>query len=111
VATGRYERIYRVVRRIPKGRVATYGQVAGLAGLPGYARYVGTVLSKLPTGTKLPWHRVINSKGQISFPQGSEQYREQKNRLEQEGVVFLNGRVSFRKYVLGILSVICELAA
>ena len=96
----RDERIWQVVHSIPRGQVATYGQVAGLAGLPGYARYVGTVLSKLPTGTKLPWHRVINSKGQISFPQGSEQYNEQKNRLEKEGVVFLNGRVSFRKYGL-----------
>src|SRR5262245_154669 len=60
-------RIYAVVRRIPKGRVATYGQVAALAGYPGHARQVGYALSALPSGTALPWHRVINARGEISL--------------------------------------------
>jgi O-6-methylguanine DNA methyltransferase len=62
----RWERIYDVVRRIPKGRVATYGQVAALAGLPRHARQVGYALHVLPESSKVPWHRVINAKGEVS---------------------------------------------
>jgi methylated-DNA-protein-cysteine methyltransferase-like protein len=61
-----YQRIYSVVRRIPKGRVATYGQVASLAGLAGHARQVGYALHALPDGTAVPWHRVVNASGRIS---------------------------------------------
>jgi methylated-DNA-protein-cysteine methyltransferase related protein len=61
-----YQRIYDVVRRIPKGRVATYGQVASLAGLAGHARQVGYALHALPEGTAVPWHRVVNASGRIS---------------------------------------------
>ncbi len=90
--TGRWQRIYRVVRRIPKGRVATYGQVATEAGLPRRARLVGHALSHLPQGTKLPWHRVINARGEISQRGGGE--REQAKRLRREGVaVDRRGRV------------------
>lgn len=71
-----------------------------MAGLPGYARYVGTVLKKLPSGSRLPWHRVINASGRISFPQGSEQYQRQKQLLEAEGVVFLKGRLSLNSFGL-----------
>jgi methylated-DNA-protein-cysteine methyltransferase-like protein len=63
---GAYARIYRVVRRIPRGRVATYGQIAALAGLPGHARQVGYALHATPDDTELPWHRVINARGEIS---------------------------------------------
>lgn len=78
----------------------TYGQVASMAGLPGYARYVGAVLKKLPMGSRLPWHRVINASGRISFPHGSEQYYRQKQLLEAEGIVFVNGRLSLQKFRL-----------
>lgn len=92
------ERIWQVIHNIPHGRVSTYGQVARLAGLPGYARYVGSVLKKLPAGTRLPWHRVINAEGRISFPRGSRQYRRQRELLEAEGISFRNGRLSLADY-------------
>ena len=56
-----------MVRRIPQGRVATYGQVAALAGLPRHARQVGYALHALPEGTDVPWHRVVNAKGEVSL--------------------------------------------
>ncbi|GJM12300.1 MAG: methylated-DNA--protein-cysteine methyltransferase [Pseudohongiella sp.] len=92
------EKIWQIVYQIPKGKVSSYGQVARLAGLPGYARYVGHVMKNLPEGTKLPWHRVANSQGKLSFPRSSNAYQTQKSRLEAEGVVFVNGRFSLKKY-------------
>ena len=86
------ERIWQVVSRIPRGKVATYGQVARLADLPGYARYVGYTMKMLPSGSKLPWFRVVNSKGELSFPKHSAQYRTQQEKLEAEGVVFSEGK-------------------
>ena len=62
------EKVWQIVHDIPSGHVATYGQIAILAGLPGHARYVGTVLKNLPSQSRLPWHRVVNAKGCISFP-------------------------------------------
>ena len=92
------EKIWQVVHQIPKGKVSSYGQVARLAGLPGYARYVGHVMKNLPNGTKLPWHRVANSQGRLSFPQDSREYQTQKRRLEDEGIVFVNGRFSLQEF-------------
>lgn len=92
------ERIWQVVHAIPRGSVATYGQVARLAQLPGYARFVGTVMKNLPRGSKLPWYRVVNAKGQLSFPVDSAQYRRQKSLLEDEGVIFRQARFSLAKY-------------
>ena len=92
------EKIWQIVYQIPKGKVSSYGQVARLAGLPEYARYVGHTLKNLPTGTKLPWHRVANSQGKLSFPTDSREYQTQKDRLEAEGVVFVNGRFSLKNY-------------
>jgi methylated-DNA-protein-cysteine methyltransferase-like protein len=67
-ATGsKRERILAVVRRVPRGRVATYGQVARLAGLNGHARLVGYALSALEEGSRVPWHRVVNARGRISI--------------------------------------------
>lgn len=94
----RRERIWQVVNSIPRGKVASYGQVARLAELPGYARFVGHVLKSLPPGSRLPWHRVANSQGRLSFPPGSPQYLRQKGLLEREGVVFINGRFSLRRF-------------
>ena len=93
------EKIWQIVNQIPVGHVASYGQVAKLAGLPGYARYVGYTMKNLPSGTKLPWYRVINSKGTISFKKGSRQYQLQKSLLEQEGVAFINGKLSLKTYL------------
>jgi len=92
------ERIWQVVSQIPKGKVASYGQVAKLAQLPGYARYVGHVMKHLPEDTRLPWYRVVNSQGRLSFPRDSDHYQRQKNKLEKEGIVFINGRFPLRKY-------------
>lgn len=92
------EIIWQVVASIPMGKVATYGQVAKLCGFPKHARYVGTTLKKLPTGTTLPWYRVINAKGEISFSRGSDAYKRQKSLLESEGVIFNNTKVSLSVY-------------
>lgn len=93
-----YERIWAAVRRIPKGRVATYGQVAAAAGFAKQPRLAGYALHGLPRGTSVPWHRVINAQGKVSFPPRSAPYREQRRRLEAEGVVFLGGRVKLARY-------------
>ncbi len=82
----RYEAIYTVVKRIPRGRVATYGQIASLAGMPGHARQVGYALHNLPDGSRVPWHRVINARGRISFHPSSMEWAVQKALLESEVV-------------------------
>jgi methylated-DNA-protein-cysteine methyltransferase-like protein len=97
-APNRQQRVWQVVASIPRGRVASYGQIAELAGLPGHARYVGYTLRTLPADSKLPWHRVINAQGRLSFPPASAQYQRQKALLEEEGLVFLNGRLALSKH-------------
>jgi len=88
-SAGSYARIYAVVARIPRGRVATYGQVAQLAGLAGQARLVGYALSALDDRSRLPWHRVVNARGQISVRRdGSPASIVQRLRLERERVRF-----------------------
>ena len=94
-----YARIYSVVRRVPKGRVATYGQIAVLAGMPRHARQVGYALNKLPEGERVPWHRIINSQGRVSARSrpGSDDF--QRILLEDEGIGFdISGRVPLAKY-------------
>ena len=83
---------------IPSGKVATYGQVAALAGLPQAARFAGTSLKGLPKTTRIPWHRVINAQGKISLPKLSVSYQEQHQRLTQEGVLIRNGRIALKNY-------------
>ncbi len=92
------ERIWQIVYLIPRGKVASYGQVAKLAELPGYARYVGYVMKNLPKDTQLPWHRVVNAQGKLSFSRDSREYQSQKAKLEAEGMVFINGRFSLKMY-------------
>jgi methylated-DNA-protein-cysteine methyltransferase-like protein len=83
------ERIYSVVSRIPRGRVATYDQVARLAGLAGQARLVGYALSALDERSRIPWHRVVNARGQISARRdGGPASILQRLRLERERVRF-----------------------
>ena len=83
------ERIYELVRRVPPGRVATYGQIARLAGLGRHARLVGYALSRLADGSDVPWHRIVNAKGSISC-RAADPYHErlQHELLRAEGVVF-----------------------
>jgi len=97
-AASLYQRVYRVVRLIPAGRVMSYGGVARQCGQPGQARAVGYALHNLPAGTRVPWWRVINSQGRISI--GSpEAAREQKARLLAEGVAVDDDlRLNLRHY-------------
>ena len=84
-----YDRIFAVVRRIPRGRVATYGQVAALAGLPHAPRVAGYALHALPDGTPIPWHRVVGAGGRLSLARKSpDGALTQRMRLEREGVSF-----------------------
>jgi methylated-DNA-protein-cysteine methyltransferase related protein len=84
-----YQLIYATVRQIPKGRVATYGQIAELSGLPRQARQVGYALHALPEKTTVPWHRVVNAQGKISLRDDSDGAGStQRKRLEREGVRF-----------------------
>ncbi|MDX1748886.1 MAG: methylated-DNA--[protein]-cysteine S-methyltransferase [Methylophaga sp.] len=92
------EIIWQVVAAIPIGKVMTYGQIAKQCGYPGYARYVGSSLKKLPEDSSLPWHRVINTQGEISFPPDSEAYQQQKALLQQEGVQFQGKRIRLSVY-------------
>lgn len=89
----RHEDIWEIVRRIPRGRVSTYGRVARLAGLVRRARFVGYALHNIPPGLPVPWHRVVNARGMISFAEGSRNYARQRELLEREGVRFVDGRV------------------
>jgi methylated-DNA-protein-cysteine methyltransferase-like protein len=91
-APSSYDRIYSVVARIPPGRVATYGQVATLAGVPNGARQVGYALAALRPGHRLPWHRVVNARGSISM-RDSGAMAEQRFRLEKEGLRFCRGGI------------------
>jgi methylated-DNA-protein-cysteine methyltransferase-like protein len=91
------ERIWRAVAAIPRGEVASYGGIARRAGAPRRARLVGHALKVAPASLKLPWHRVLNAQGRISLPAGSKAHRMQRRLLEEEGVVFRNGRVNLGK--------------
>ena len=100
-----YRRIYSAVARIPSGRVATYGQIARIAGLPGRARLVGYALAALPAASRLPWHRVINARGAVSRRADGDGTAEspaetvQRLRLERERVRFdANGRVCLARF-------------
>jgi methylated-DNA-protein-cysteine methyltransferase-like protein len=98
-STDTHRRIYAVVRRIPRGRVATYGQVAVLAGLPRHARLVGYALNVLPPGSAVPWHRVVNAKGEIS-PRANALGHEdlQAHLLRREGVRMAETAVALARF-------------
>ena len=99
VTSSLYERFYAIIRRIPEGRVATYGQVATIAGLPRHARHVGFALRALPAGSEVPWHRVLGASGRVSaraYPGPDEL---QRQLLEDEGVAFsAGGRVDLERF-------------
>lgn len=100
--------VWEIVGQIPPGRVSSYGQIASMIPPDAYAeparmrhlapRWVGTAMRKTPRGKSIPWHRVINSQGSISFPAGSAQAEEQRRLLEMEGVAFdANDKVNFAR--------------
>jgi methylated-DNA-protein-cysteine methyltransferase-like protein len=97
-ASDALKRIHAVVRSIPKGSVATYGDVATAAGLPGRARLVGRSLGENHEEGPLPWYRVIAAAGRIALPEGSKGRAEQCRRLAAEGVEVKNGRVDMKRY-------------
>jgi methylated-DNA-protein-cysteine methyltransferase-like protein len=102
MATELYELVWATVKRIPRGRVATYGQIAALIGMPRHARQAGYALAATPEGKKIPWHRVINAQGRISlrlkhWESGNDDL--QRILLEAEGVIFDNtGKVDLKHF-------------
>ena len=93
-----YQLIWKTVRLIPKGRVATYGEIAEQAEMPGQARLVGYALHNLPDNSSVPWQRVVNRLGVISFPKNSALYARQKKLLQSEGVQFVHDRIDLKKF-------------
>ena len=92
-------KVIALIKKIPRGRVATYGQIAALAGKPRGARGVGWILNSCTESHGLPWQRVINSKGLISFPKKTVEYLNQSRLLRKEGVVVSpQGSISLEKY-------------
>ena len=97
----RWETFYKEVRKVPRGKVASYGQIAELAGFEGHARQVGYALHALPANSGVPWHRVVNAKGEISPRTAGDSHELQRKLLEAEGVKFdEKGRI-LRRYFIG----------
>ena len=92
------EKIWLTVCKIPRGKVSSYGFIADLAGLPGRARLVGSILQYAPDEMQIPWFRVLKSNGQLAFPVGSEQAEKQKGLLQEEGVIVFNNRVKLKQF-------------
>ena len=93
-----YKSVWKVVSEIPSGHVLTYGEVARLSGMPRAARRVSQALRRAPRGLNVPWHRVINAQGKISVPEDSNGWKRQKDKLEEEGVVFLKGKINLDQF-------------
>ena len=94
----RMRRIRDTIQDIPPGCVASYGQIAEIAGIPRGARQVGYALRHTPEGLELPWHRVVQSSGKSAFDPNSRAFETQRDRLADEGVVVRNGRVNMSKF-------------
>ncbi len=93
------QRFYTVLAAVPKGKVITYGQLAAQAGMPRGARWAGYLLRHLPADSSLPWYRVINAQGRVSFPAESEAALQQMTLLEEEGVEFsISGRIDLKRF-------------
>ncbi len=93
----RMQRIRETIREIPRGCVASYGQIAAIAGIVRGARQVGYTLRHLPKGHKLPWHRVVQASGRIAFEKDSPPFQEQRKRLRMEGVHVTAGRIDMNR--------------
>ena len=92
------QKVMQQIHKIPKGKVATYKQIAELSGKPQASRGVSWILHSCSTTYKLPWHRVLNSQGKISFDKTSHNYRKQKKLLQNEGVIFNLEQLDMKKY-------------
>ncbi len=93
------EKIYEVVKAVPEGKVITYGKVAALAGFPNQARMAGYALHRVPEHLNIPWHRVVNAKGEISRLPDPDSRDIQKDLLESEGIKFdVKGKINLKKY-------------
>lgn len=93
-----YDRIWAAVKQVPRGRVSTYGRIAELVGAA-TPRVVGYAMAALPAGSDVPWHRIINARGEISLPRGGHGHRRQKRLLREEGVRFdRQGRVNLDEF-------------
>jgi methylated-DNA-protein-cysteine methyltransferase-like protein len=90
--------VWQVVQGIPRGHVLTYGEVARLAGMRRAARRVSQAMRRAPRSMQLPWHRVVNAQGRISLPKDSAWHRRQRELLEAEGVVFLDGKIDLERF-------------
>lgn len=97
-AQQRQQAIIQVLRRIPPGCVASYGEIAARAGLPRCARLVGRVLREASEVGKLPWHRVLRADGRLAFAAGSREFQLQKRRLAKEGVMLTGVRVDLAQH-------------
>ena len=93
-----YQKIWDVIEQIPIGKVATYGQIARIAGMGAHARIVGYALNNLPPSSNVPWHRVINAQGKISLSRADGGYQLQKSLLEQENIIFQDDKIDLTKY-------------
>ncbi|NVK73637.1 cysteine methyltransferase [Marinomonas sp. CT5] len=82
-----------ILSEIPEGECIAYGELAKLAGFPGYARQVGSLMKSLPKDTKLPWYRVINAQHRISFAENTDSYLRQRKKLEQEGWIIVGNKL------------------
>jgi methylated-DNA-protein-cysteine methyltransferase-like protein len=100
--SSKHIKIWQTVLAIPAGKVACYGQISDLAGLPGRARLVGKALAAVPTnglrGQTVPWYRVINAQGRISFAAGSENFARQRDLLQAEQVVVIGARIQLKDF-------------
>ncbi len=97
-ANPNYLRIWHTVLAIPPGKVASYGQIADLAGLPGRARLVGRALGYAPDAMQVPWYRVLRASGELAFPAASKLALKQSALLHEEGVPVRNNRVSLKEH-------------
>jgi len=98
LAQQNYQKIWDTIRVIPQGKIASYGQIADLAGMPGRARLVGRALKELPSNSDIPWFRVLRSSGQIAFPKYSEKALSQKTQLLNDGVEVHKNRVKLSQF-------------
>lgn len=97
MGSDKHQRIYDAVRKVPRGRVASYGRIAELADLDGHARLVGYALHSLKRDANVPWHRIINSQGKISL--AGPIARTQRKLLEAEGIRFsTSGKIDLVKF-------------